>query len=198
MTRYLFVLLISMISAPTSFSQQHFNKDKQIRPFVAYEVGEAVFNRFQSLSGEVGLRFSNNQMIRLTHMNVNLTEQHLSTAFAGAVDGENVEGKFFGFEVFYDFPVFLKGLSIGPSVGYYRNRYRHIMLDEELENNSFTLGLGINYRETDLFNVKGLFYMFSIPIRTALNPINKTSLGSTSINSNAFDNNIWLFVGYEF
>jgi len=51
-------------------------------------------------------------MIRLTHMNVNLTEEHLSSEFARAVDGDNVEGKLFGFEAFYDLPVLTKGLYI--------------------------------------------------------------------------------------
>ena len=173
-------------------------KDQGIIPFVGYELGEAMFNAFQSISAEVGIRFPNDHMFRLTHMNVNLTEGHLSSGFAGAVDGNNVEGKFFGFEAFYDFPLFFEGFYLSPSVGYYKNKYEHLLLDESLRNNSATLGLGVSYREQNVFGLKGLYYMVSLPMRTPLNPIEETKLGETTINNNQFDNNIWLFIGYEF
>lgn len=166
--------------------------------FIAYEFGEAVFNKFQSLSGELGWRFNNQHMIRLVHINHDLTEEHLSSGFAGAVDGDYVEGKLFGFETFYDFPIFTKGLYISPSIGYYRNEYRHTMLQEDLQKSSCTLGTALSYRETNIFNVKGLYYMFSIPMRISLDPIKETKLGDTIIKNNTFENNIWLFIGYAF
>lgn len=190
-------VLYFLIFVQAIYAQDNASNKDRIKPFIAYELGEAAFNGFQSLSGEIGVRFTNNQMFRITHMNVNLTEAHLSSDFAGAVDGDDVEGKFFGFEAFYDFPVF-KGLYISPSFGYYKNEYNHVILNENLQNKSATLGLGIGYRETNLFKVNGLYFMLSFPMRTPLNPIEETMLGSTTINNNRFDNNIWFFVGYEF
>lgn len=193
------LLLVAALSIQFSYAQDNTTiQQKQITPFIAYELGEAAFNNFQSLSGEIGIKFANNHLLRLTHMNVKLTESHLSTGFAGAVDGNDVEGKFFGFEAFYDFPVFLRGLYISPSLGFYKNEYSHLTLNEKLTNNSATIGLGIGYRETNLFRIKGLYFMVTFPMRTPLNPIDKTILGNTTVNSNVFSNNIWLFIGYEF
>lgn len=174
------------------------NQEDKIRPFLAYEFGEAAFNKFQSLSGEIGVKFPNNYLLRLTHMNVNLSEKHLASSFAGAVDGSDVRGKMFGFEAFYDIPIAWKTLYISPSVGYYRNEYKHTVLDEAIENKTATIGAGISYRETNLFKVKGLYYTLSLPMRISLNPIKKTTLGETTIRNNAFDNNIWLFIGFQF
>lgn len=193
------IILLYFLCFQSIYSQsQEPEQIERIKVFAAYELGEAAFNKFQSFSGEIGIRFPNNHQLRMTHMNVGLTEQHLSSGFAGAVDGDDVEGDFFGFELFYDFPIRWKGLYIAPSVGYYRNKYRHKSLPESLSNRSATLGLGISYQEIDIFKVKGLYYRFSIPMRTHLNPIKETSLGSTLVKNNSFDNNIWVFIGYEF
>ncbi|MDY7395291.1 hypothetical protein UMM65_08560 [Aureibaculum sp. 2210JD6-5] len=179
--------------------KESIKEEKKTRFFIAYEIGEAVFNKFQSHSGEIGLRFRNNHLLRLVHMNVNLSEQHLSSSFAKAVDGPNVKGKFFGFEAFYDFTVFRDKLYVGPSVGYYKSEYNHTILDEELKNDfSPTIGVGISYRETNLFGVKGLFTTFSIPLRIDLKPTKKTKLGETTIVGGVFDQNIWFFIGFEF
>lgn len=173
-------------------------QQKKMRPFVAYELGEAAFNKFQSISGEVGVKFRNDHLLRLTHMNVNLTEAHLSSDFVVVVDGSDVEGKMFGFEVFYDFPVLLEGLHLGPSFGYYINEYNHTVLDESVKENSATIGLGISYREENIFGLKGLYYTLSLPLRIHFDPMEKTKLGDTTIYGNQFDSNIWFFVGYQF
>ncbi len=172
--------------------------ERKFHPFVAYEFGEAAFNKFQSLSGEIGLRFTNNHLLRIVHMNVKLTEAHLSSSFAGAINGSGVEGSFAGLELFYDFPLVWKTVYIGPSVAYYKTEYRQIMLDEGVKNKTYTLGLGLSYRERNLFGVRGLYYTLSIPVRLSLNPIPEQSLGDATITNSTFDNNIWLFIGYEF
>lgn len=187
----------------SSFTTKYVLKEKsshneKIKIFMAYEFGEAIFNKFQSISWELGVKFRNGHMTRLVHMDVNLTESHLSSSFAGAVDGNNVEGDFFGFEGFYDFPIFFRGFYLSPSFGYYRNEYFHTKLDENLKNESITIGGAISFRENDILNINGLYYMVSIPMRTPLNPIKETKLGETIIKDNTFDNNIWLFIGYEF
>lgn len=174
-------------------------KEAKIKPFIAYEFGEAAFNKFQSVSGEIGIRFPNNQMIRLVHMNVQLTEQHLSSSFAGAVDGDNVEGSMFGFEAFYDIPVTWNTLYLSPSVGYFKGEYNHLILDESLKlDYAYSVGLAVSYRENNLFGLEGLYYNFSVPMRFNLSPTDATVLGETTIVNNTFENNIWIFIGYEF
>lgn len=189
------ILCFSLLGLSQDITEKNNTK---LKPFIAYDFGEAAFNRFQSYSGEIGIRFPNHHLLRLTHMNVNLTEQHLSSSFAAAVDGPNVEGKFFGFELFYDIPIYWNKLYLGPSVGYYENEYSHTILSERLKKETVTVGLGISYREIDLFGIKGLYYTFSIPMRLSLSPIEETKLGETIIVNDTFNNNIWLFVGYEF
>lgn len=173
-------------------------KSKSFTFFIAYDFGEAAFNQFKSLGNEVGLRLKNDHLLRLTHTNLYLSEQHLSSGFARAVDGENVKGKQLGFELFYDFPVFVKGLYLAPSVGYYDNEYTHTTLNDKLEKSSFTMGAAISFNEADLFKVKGLYYRVSIPFRFNLDPIKETKLGDTTIKNNLFDNSIWFFVGFQF
>lgn len=198
MSKIKLILLLSFFVSEICSAQDESGRGKRIRPFIAYELGEAAFNKFQSFSGEIGLKLRNRQIIRLTHMNVKLTEAHLSSSFAGAVDGNGVEGKLFGFEAFYDFPVFYQGLYVGSSIGYYVNEYNDINSDEKLESNSTTLGIGISYSETNVFKLEGLYFRLSIPFRMPLNPIEETVLGEAIIRDNTFDQNIWFFVGYEF
>jgi len=178
--------------------QQDSTQTKTTRFFVAYDFGEAAFNQFKSLGSEIGLKFKNDHFIRIAYTNLHLSEKHLSSDFVKAVDGENVTGKQTGLEVFYDFPIITKGLYISPSVGYYSHEYQHTILDKHLKNSSFTFGASISYTESDLFSVKGLYYRFSIPLRFNFDPIKETKLGDTIINSNLFENNIWLFLGYQF
>ena len=171
--------------------------------FIAYDFGEAIFNNFQSLSGEVGVSLPNKHLIRLVHMNVKFTEGHLSSDFAVPVKGDNVEGSMLGFEAFYSLPIRKwrddhEAIYISPSIGYYTNEYWHTQLDERLKQGSGTLGLELSYRETNPFRIKGLYYAITIPVRVHFNPYEKTTLGETEILGNRLDNNIWFFVGYQF
>ena len=179
-------------------SEQDSTQLKTTKFFIAYDFGEAAFNRFKSLGSEIGVQFKNDQQLRMAYTNLHLSEQHLSSDFAKAVDGENVKGKQVGFELFYDFPVFVKGLYIAPSIGYYDNEYTHTILNEKLEKSSFSIGAAVSFTETDLFKVKGLYYRVSVPFRFNLDPIKETKLGDTTIKSNLFDNSIWLFIGFQF
>ncbi|MBD0403038.1 hypothetical protein [Flammeovirga sp. EKP202] len=173
-------------------------QSRTIQFFIAYDFGEAAFNQFKSLGGEVGVRFKNDHLLRLAYTHLYLSEVHLSSDFAKAVDGENVKGKQLGFELFYDFPVLFKGLSLAPSMGYYDNEYTHTVSHEKLRKSSFTIGGAISFTETDLFKVKGFYYRVSVPIRINLDPIIETKLEDTTIKSNQIDNNIWFFVGFQF
>ncbi|NVK52202.1 MAG: hypothetical protein HWD85_04650 [Flavobacteriaceae bacterium] len=185
-----------------SIANDHSKKDsiktRKTQFFIGYDFGEAAFNKFQSLGGEIGVKFKNNHQVRLSHTSIRFTEAHLSSSFAGAVDGKNVKGKQFGFELFYDFPVFFNGFYISPSLGYYDNEYTHTNLNEKLEKASFTVGSAISFTEVDIFKVKGLYYRVSLPYRYTFNPHKKTKLGETTIKSNTFDSHLWFFVGYQF
>lgn len=193
------ITLVLVFLSFFAYTQQNSEKENQkIRPFIAYELGQAVFNDFKSYSGEIGIRFRNNHILRLSHMNIKMSETHLSSDFAVVVDGDNVEGKQFGFEAFYDFPVFWKGFHLSPSLGWYKNEYNHTILDENIIKKSLTIGLAISYREVNIFGVKGLYYTLSFPMRTPFKPIKRTKLGNTIIKNNTFDSNIFFFVGFEF
>ncbi len=172
--------------------------EKKITPFIAYDFGEAAFNKFKSISGEVGVQFANDHLLRLVHMNIHLTEQHLSSSFAGAIDGPDVEGRFLGVEAFYDLPAFTNGLYIGPSIGYYKTSYDHLILSQSFEKQTATVGLGLSYQETDILGVDGLYFRFSIPMRISLNASEESLLGETVIKNDRFGNNIWMFIGYRF
>ncbi len=185
-------------SSEPKVNQEDSTKSNNIKFFIAYDFGEAAFNKFKSLGSEIGIRFKNDHLLRLAYTNLHLSEKHLSSDFAKAVEGKHVIGKQVGYEVFYDFPVFVKGLYFSPSIGYYTHEYQHTQLDEQLKNSSFTFGSAISYTETDLFKVKGLYYRLSIPFRFSIDPIEETKLGGTTIKSNIFENNIWFFVGYQF
>jgi hypothetical protein len=165
--------------------------------FVAYDLGEMAFNKFQNFGGETGVQFKNKQILRFVYMNVKLTEEHLSSDFAKDVDGDHIRGLMKGYELFYDLPVIDK-FNLGLSAGYYNDFYQHTISKESIENHSTTLGFAPGYRETDLLGVKGLYFNFVVPFRFYFNPLEKTKLGASTINRHFFTNNIWFFVGYQF
>lgn len=197
----LFVGVITLISQH-SFSQKaqrkSFEAGTELKGahtfFIGYDFGEAAFNRFQSLGSEVGIRFQNGDHFRLSYTNLKLTEEHLSSNFASAVDGENIRGKQQGLELFYDLHLPVKDLYIGPSIGFYDNRYNHTLLKEKIRKSSFTMGAAVSYSQ-NLFKSKWVYYRVSVPIRYTFNPIEETKLGAATIKSNRVDNNIWFFIG---
>jgi hypothetical protein len=171
--------------------------------FAGYDFGEMAFNKFQNFAGEIGLKFKNDHMIRFTYMNVKLTEQHLSSSFAGSVDGDNVKGLWNGYELLYDIPIvrfkkmngFLYG---GLSAGYHKNSYHHTILNESLEHETATVGFDVGYRETNIFKIKGLYFNFQIPFHYNFKTLEETKLGDTTINKAVFEQSLSFFVGYEF
>jgi len=177
--------------------------DNKLNIFVGYDLGQMAFNRFQNFAGEIGVKTKNDHIIRFAYQNVKLTEAHLSSSFAGAVDGENVTGLWHGYGLLYDIPVYRlkngKGFAYGGvAVGYHRNFYQHIILDESFEHKTALVGFDIGFREKDIFNVKGLYINFSVPFLFNLNKIEETKLGDTTINSDVLSQSIAFFIGYEF
>ena len=199
-------IVVFLLNSVIGFSQKN-SENNRVKPFIAYDFGQAIFNKFQSLSGEVGLRLQNHHLIRLTHMNVRFTEEHLSSKkaipFIAPYEGGNIEGSIFGFELMYSIPVvkwkdYKKAFYLSPSLGHYKKKYWHTNLDERLENSSFLVGLEISYRETNVFGIKGLYYALTLPLRFNFAPHKETYLGNTKILGDRIDSNTMFFVGFEF
>lgn len=168
------------------------------RVFAGYDFGEMAFNEFKHFSGEMGYRFDDGKSLRLVHMNVLASEEHLSSDFARAVDGDNVEGLLKGVELIYTLPIRDSAWYWGPSVGYYEERFRHLQVDESLESESFTLGVAFGYRQRNLFGMDRAYYDLTVPIRYSFDSYDDTRLGETTVRSNQINNNIWFVVGVEF
>ena len=180
------------------FPCEGYGQAPQHGAFVAYEVLEMAMNEFRYFAGEAGYQFGPKYRARLTVMEVDLTERHLSSSWeAGAVDGEDVVGYFRGYEAHVD-RFFFRNWYASGSLGYYQDSYEHTVLDESLENRTLTIGSGIGYRRENLLGVRHLYLDFNIPVRYYFNQIEETEWGDATVRPHVVVNNIWLFVGYKF
>jgi len=203
MKKIAFFWALVMCSANILAQDSSVTNNSRSKLFIGYDLGEMAFNNFQNFGGEIGLKFKNDHMLRFVYLNVKLTEKHLASDFAKAVDGNNVTGLWHGYEMFYDLPIFRfrEGKSFvyaGPSIGYHENRYQHTQLDESVDHKTGTVGFDIGFRESDVFKVKGLYYSLSIPFRYNFKPLEETKLGESTVNKSVFDQTISFFVGYQF
>ncbi|QLG44381.1 hypothetical protein [Costertonia aggregata] len=186
-----FFLLFNLVRAQ--------NKDRSSF-FIGYETFEMTMNKFQNFAGEVGYRFNEKNQIRLMIGEVKLTERHLSSSWeAAAVDGDNVEGYFRIYELYYDrYFGKRKNFYYSGNVGYVKDEYNHLISDNRLENETATIGFSIGYRKENIFGIKHLYTNISLPFRYYLNDIPETQWGDTTISAHKFVNNFWFFVGYQF
>jgi len=196
------ILAISLSTQSIAQSVEDINENKP-KYYIGYDVGEMAFNKFQNFAGEIGLKFRNDHTIRFTYMNIKLTEGHLSSSFAGAVDGDNVTGLWHGYDLLYDVPIyrFKKGNNYvygGVSVGYHENNYQHTILSESVGHKSGTIGFDIGFRETNIFKINGLYINLQIPFRYYFEKLEETELGDTTVNEAVFNQTISFFIGYEF
>lgn len=167
--------------------------------FVGYELLEMSMNEFKYFAGEVGYRFNPKHQLSLSIGEVDLTERHLSSNEAAAVDGDNVEGYFRVYELTYSrFFGRRKVWHYGANVGYVYDEYDHLISDNEIKNHTLTAGVNFGYQKMDLFNVKHLYLRALIPIRYNFNSIPEQQWGETKIREHKFVPNTWLFVGYRF
>lgn len=165
--------------------------------FVGYEFGQMAFNGFKNFAGEVGYNLDNGASVRLSFLNVALTERHLSSGEASAVDGDNVEGLWRGAEIIYDFPI-TEHLFFSPSVGYYDTKYSHTILDQSIRNQSSTAGVAISYTDNGIFGISSLYWRFSLSYRHYFNPLERTNLGDSVVNGGSAEVTPINFVGYRF
>lgn len=192
------LICICILLISSSLSAQDLSERKGL--FIGYETLEMTMNKFQYFAGEFGYRFNEKHQLRLMVGEVKLTERHLSNKYeAAAVDGENVEGYFRIYELYYDrYFGKRKNFYYSGSLAYVRDKYTHLISEQELENETITAGFSIGYRKENLFGVKHLYLNAAIPFRYYFNDIPETQWGETKILPHKFVNNIWLFVGYHF
>lgn len=186
-----FVLFFSTVNAQ--------NNDRA-NFFIGYETLEMAMNKFQNFAGEIGYRFDDKNQIRLMIGEVNLTERHLSSNWeAAAVDGDNVEGYFRIYELYYDrFFGKRKNWYYSGSAAYVRDKYEHLTSDNRIDSETATIGFSIGYKKETLFNVNHLYVNAAIPFRYYFNDIPEAQWGDTKVLAHKYVNNIWLFVGYHF
>jgi len=168
--------------------------------FIGYETLEMTMNKFQNFAGEVGYRFNSRNQIRFMIGEVKLTERHLSSSWeAAAVDGENVEGYFRIYELYYDrYFGKKKNFYYSGSIAYVRDQYKHLISSNEIDSQTATVGFAVGYRKEHLFGVKHLYLNASLPFRFYFNDIPETQWGETVVVEHKFVNNIWFFIGYHF
>lgn len=166
--------------------------------FIAFEIFELSQNNFKNFAGEIGHKFNEKHQARLTIMDVELTERHLSSVEAAAIDGSNVEGIFRGYEINYD-RYFTKSWYVSLNAGHYTDIYQHqILRDQRLKNETFTIGTGVGYLKQNPFGLKNAYLNFKVPLRYYFDSIDETSLGDARVREHLIVNNFWLFLGIHF
>jgi hypothetical protein len=179
-------------------TQNVFAQMEERKYFAGYELLEMTMNKFQNFAGEIGCRFNEKEQVRLTVMEVVLTERHLSNGYeAFGVDGSNVQGYFRNYEINYD-RYFSEHWYYSINISYDYHKYEHTIIDASVNNETMTIGSGIGYTHYDLFGIKHLFLNCSVPVRYFFNHLEETKLGGTTIRAHIIVNNIWLFIGYNF
>jgi len=163
--------------------------------FVAYDLGEMAFNNFKHLASEFGYRFDNSQSLRLSYFNVALSERHLSSAEASAVDGDNVKGLWHGVDIF--FPI-TKKINMSPSIGYHNHKYSHTILEASVSYSSPTVGIAITYQGDNVFGFDELYWKFSVAFNYNFKSDGETLLGDATVRGGSSDYYPQLFIGYEF
>jgi len=181
-------------SGVTNSNNEHYNF------FIGYESLEMIMNKFQNFAGEIGYRFDDKHQLRLMIGEVKLTERHLSSKWeAVAVDGDNVEGYFRIYELYYDrYFGKRKNFYLSGNIAYVHDKYDHLISDNFIDNKSMTAGFSVGYKKENLFKLNGLYINASMPFRYYFNDIPETQWGETKILAHKFVNNLWLFVGYHF
>lgn len=189
------LVLASTLAFPVSAAAQT-SADGDRGAFVAYEITEMAMNYFRHFAGEAGFRFGRNQ-VRLSVVEVVVSERDLAGWWSAAVDGAGVEGYLRGYELHAD--RFFKGnWYVSVNAGYYANEFKHVTLPERIWNETLTAGIGIGYSRANLFGIKRLHLDFTMPIRYYFDGIEETMLGEATVNTHKVVPNTWVFIGYRF
>lgn len=167
------------------------------RAFVGYELTEMSMNRFRHFAGEAGYRFGPRYRLRVSVMEVDVTERDLAGWWSASVDGPGVRGYFRAYELHAD--RFLgRSWYVGGNLGYIANTFEHVTLPVRLANRTLTAGVGAGYSHAGLFGVRRLYLDVSMPIRFYFDGIEETPLGAATVRAHRVVPNTWIFVGYRF
>jgi len=165
--------------------------------FVSYEVTEMAVNGFRNFAGEVGFRFGPKHEVRLSVMEVAVSERDLAGWWSAAVAGRGVRGYLRVYEVSVD-RFFRGNWYLSANAGYFANEFRHVTLPEKIWNETLASGIGIGYARADLFGVRHLHINLTMPVRYYFNGIAETKLGDATVRTHRVVPNTWLFIGYKF
>ena len=163
---------------------------------IGYEFGRMAFNEFRHFAGEIGYRSDNRHALRIAFFNVALSERHLSSSEASAVEGDDVEGLWRGVDLFYDYPA-SKNVFISPSVGYHDNKYTHTILGESVRHASPSVGLAFTYLGDEVFGMEQLYWRFSLSFGYNLEEQGESRLGDSIVRGDTFGITPAIYVGYE-
>ncbi len=164
---------------------------------VGYEFGQMAFNDFKHLAGEIGYRFENRHAVRIAVFNVALSERHLSSDEASAVDGDNVEGLWQGLDLYYDYPL-TRNIFVSPSIGYHDHTYTHTVLGSSVVQSTGTTAVALSYLGGDILGFEKLYWKFSLTAKYNLKEQEETILGDSTVTGGSFALTPAIYIGYEF
>lgn len=165
--------------------------------FVAYEITEMSINGFRHFAGELGFRFGARHQVRVSIMEVDVSERDLAGWWSASVDGRGVEGYFRAYELNAD-RFFAGNWYVSGNAGYIANEFRHVTLPDRLKNETLTAGVGVGYSRSNLFGVKRLHLNVAMPVRIYFDGIEETRLGDATVRVHRIVPNTWIFIGYQF
>ena len=129
--------------------------------------------------------------------NVALSERHLSSDEASAVEGDNIEGLWRGADIYYDYPI-TKNIFMSPSVGYHDSEYMHTILNTSVRHSSPSVGFALSYLGNDVLGLDTLYWRFSLTFNYQLKDQEEAILGDSIVKGDSFGFTPAIFIGYEF
>lgn len=165
--------------------------------FVGYEFGQMVFNDFKNVAGEIGYSFENRHAVRIALFNVALSERHLSSDEASAVEGDNVKGLWHGVDLYYDYPV-TNNIFISPSIGHHDNEYTHTVLGTTVRQSSPSAGVTVSYLGNDILGIEQLYWRFSLAFRYNFKEEDDANLGDSIVRGDTSGFTPAIYIGYGF
>jgi len=133
----LFTTLSNLLGqAPDPRSSNHF--------FVGYELGEMIPNRMQNYAFEMGYSFADDHSLRITALDVILTERHLASKYeAVSVDGKDINGRLSDYALNYDY--FVSESFYVSIIGGYESIYYEYLKQDQYKLHRYLLGENLCY-----------------------------------------------------
>lgn len=164
---------------------------------IGYDFGQMAANGFKHVAGEISYSFENEHALRIAVFNVALSERHLSSNEASAVDGNNVEGIWRGLDLYYDYPV-TKNIFVSPSLGYHDHKFTHTVLGTSVDQSRGTAAVALSYLDDGILGFENLYWRFSIAAKYDLTEQDEQILGDAIVSGDSLGIALALSIGYEF